>query len=249
MSSLPVRWFQSVCLKIQVIIVIFKGTTTYKSISHTVQYLSDIPPHPTVSVLPLTFPTSHASIIDRFREHLRSLNLVDPGKRKTVAMIDSITANPGVYMPWKEMVRICREEGVWSVVDAAHAIGQELDIELGKADPDFWVSVWLFISSVISTRFLYTPLFFFCRIVINGCMQNGRVQCSTCLKGQLCRSCYGSQSDILDGGKEPTHYQIDHPHVPYVQLSVRWDATSTALVSVRMFVVSFPNPQSLDIYR
>ena len=43
-----------------------------------------------------------------------------------IVVIDGITANPGALMPWQEMVRIAREEGVWSVVDAAHCIGQEV---------------------------------------------------------------------------------------------------------------------------
>jgi hypothetical protein len=30
---------------------------------------------------------------------------------------------------------------VWSVVDAAHSIGQEVGIDLGKVQPDLWVSV------------------------------------------------------------------------------------------------------------
>jgi hercynylcysteine S-oxide lyase len=58
-----------------------------------------------------------------------------------VAVIDSIVSNPGVLLPWKEMVQLCREEGVWSVIDAAHSIGQEVDLDLGKVKPDFWVSV------------------------------------------------------------------------------------------------------------
>lgn len=39
------------------------------------------------------------------------------------------------------MVQICKEEDVWSVVDAAHSIGQEVDLDLEAAKPDFWVSV------------------------------------------------------------------------------------------------------------
>jgi selenocysteine lyase/cysteine desulfurase len=30
---------------------------------------------------------------------------------------------------------------VWSVVDAAHAIGQQVDVNLSEIKPDFWVSV------------------------------------------------------------------------------------------------------------
>ena len=41
------------------------------------------------------------------------------------------------------MVQICKDEGVWSVIDAAHSIGQEVDLDLNNAKPDFWVSVSL----------------------------------------------------------------------------------------------------------
>ena len=47
-------------------------------------------------------------------------------KNKIVAVIDSIASMPGVLLPWQEMVKVCREEGVWSVVDAAHSLGQEV---------------------------------------------------------------------------------------------------------------------------
>lgn len=63
--------------------------------------------------------------------------------RKIVAVVDAIVSNPGVRLPWKEMVAICKDASVWSVVDAAHAIGQEVDINLSEARPDFWLSVSL----------------------------------------------------------------------------------------------------------
>ncbi|KAK2467381.1 hypothetical protein APHAL10511_000616 [Amanita phalloides] len=128
--------------------------TSYMSIYRTAQYISNIPPYPTLSILTLNFPLSHDEIVKLFREQVRSL---PPGKHR-VAIIDSIVSNPGVKMPWKEMVKICAEEGVLSVVDAAHSIGQELDINLAEAKPDFWVSnlhKWLFVTR--SCAALYIP--------------------------------------------------------------------------------------------
>jgi dTDP-4-amino-4,6-dideoxygalactose transaminase len=58
-----------------------------------------------------------------------------------VAVIDSIASNPGVLLPWKEMVNICREEGVWTIIDAAHSIGQERNIDVGASGCDFWTTV------------------------------------------------------------------------------------------------------------
>lgn len=90
---------------------------------------------------------SHPEIIDRFRESIKLIKASYPGtefsdvpsdsvlaqsggsnvkKNKFVAVIDSIVSNPGVLLPWKELVQICKEEGIWSVIDAAHSIGQEV---------------------------------------------------------------------------------------------------------------------------
>ena len=114
------------------------------------RYISDLPPHPSVSVFELNFPTTRASILQAFRMHLDALNaklqtaqqkIGDGAKLKIVAVIDTIASNPGVYLPWKEMVKLCRERGILTLVDAAHSIGQEPNIALSEVGPDFWVSV------------------------------------------------------------------------------------------------------------
>jgi hercynylcysteine S-oxide lyase len=124
---------------------------------------------------------SHADIAEAFRAKIRQLKATSPNTKfdilasdaslngksnRFVAIIDSIASNPGVYMPWKEMVKICKEEGVWSVIDAAHSIGQEvgsfsfdrhilmmghtqLHVNLSVVQPDFWVSnchKWLYVK-------------------------------------------------------------------------------------------------------
>lgn len=82
-----------------------------------------------------------------------------------MALFDSIVSTPGVLLPWREMVQICKDEHVWSVVDAAHSIGQELHLNLTEAGPDFWVSVcrlWLCYvplrSHTVSTELLQMAL-------------------------------------------------------------------------------------------
>ena len=127
------------------------ATTTYPALERAVQYINDLPPHPSVSVFQLNFPTTRASILQNFRVHVDTLSskvqakqreLGDGTKLKVVAFIDSIVSNPGIYVPWKEMVAICRERGILTVIDAAHSLGQEPSINLKEADPDFWISVW-----------------------------------------------------------------------------------------------------------
>jgi len=132
------------------------ATTTYLSMDRTVQYISDLPPHPSVSVFRLNFPTTRASVLKNFRVHVDDLSsklqakqreIGDGTKLKIIALIDSIVSNPGVHLPWKEMVAICRERGILTVVDAAHSLGQDSNINLKEADPDFWISVWLSLCS------------------------------------------------------------------------------------------------------
>ena len=77
---------------------------------------------------------TNAEIITSFREHLRTLPrpaaTAENPDPKIVCVVDSIVSNPGILLPWQEMVKICQEEGVYSVVDAAHSIGQEMNINL-----------------------------------------------------------------------------------------------------------------------
>ncbi|KAL1658475.1 pyridoxal phosphate-dependent transferase [Schizophyllum commune] len=61
---------------------------------------------------------------------------------KIVAIIDTISSNPGILNPWVDMVKIAKRHGALAVVDGAHSIGQEVDLKgkLKEADPDFFVS-------------------------------------------------------------------------------------------------------------
>ncbi|KAH9945380.1 PLP-dependent transferase [Epithele typhae] len=160
--------------------IIVGASTTYEAVSKTMQYLADRadPPRPTVAAVELIFPMAHTDIVAAFHTKIQALKAEhpnirftdvppispghspEPAKRqnKIVAVIDSIVSQPGVYLPWKEMAAVCREEGVWSVIDAAHSIGQELDINLSESKPDYWLSnchKWLFAKRACAM--LYVP--------------------------------------------------------------------------------------------
>ncbi|RPD74708.1 PLP-dependent transferase [Lentinus tigrinus ALCF2SS1-7] len=160
--------------------LIIGATTTYGAVSNTIRYLTDRSEQPRPSMLTIVynFPLTHAEIIELFRAKIQEAKQqhadiqftdvppLSPGydtdpaekKNKIVAVIDSITSNPGVLLPWKEMCRIAREEGVWTVIDAAHSIGQEQSINLSETKPDFWLSnchKWLFAKRGCAV--LYAP--------------------------------------------------------------------------------------------
>lgn len=119
------------------------ATTTYGPIERTMQYLGDRTeqPRPDVYAVVLQFPMSNAEIIDAYRAKIRELKQkysgrqynILPDQKETksgnrfVAVIDSISSMPGVLpIPWKELVKLCHEEGIWAIIDAAHSIGQEV---------------------------------------------------------------------------------------------------------------------------
>ncbi len=121
--------------------VIVICNTTYNSINKTAAYLSDIPPHPSVSQFSILFPTSHAEVSAAWRKHLASVRASAGPNAKIVAVIDGLISNPGCLLPWEDMTAACREQDVYSIVDAAHVIGQQVDINLDEVKPDFWISV------------------------------------------------------------------------------------------------------------
>jgi len=69
--------------------------------------------------------------------------LTEQGERpRIVVIVDALSSNPGLLMPWERVVEFCKShENVWTVVDAAHAIGQIIGIDLNKTQPDFFVTV------------------------------------------------------------------------------------------------------------
>lgn len=73
-----------------------------------------------------------------------------------MAVIDHTTSMPHMIIPVKELIRMCRDEGVDQVfVDAAHAIGS-IDIDVKDIGADFYVSnlhKWFFFPP--TAAFLY----------------------------------------------------------------------------------------------
>jgi len=69
--------------------------------------------------------------------------LTEQGERpKIVVIVDALSSNPGLLMPWERVVQFCKShENVRTLVDAAHAIGQIVGIDLNNTQPDFFISV------------------------------------------------------------------------------------------------------------
>ncbi|KAK4282620.1 hypothetical protein QN277_013976 [Acacia crassicarpa] len=103
----------------------------------------------------LPFPVhSNEEIITEFKKGLERGK--SNGGRVRLAILDHITSMPSIILPVRELIKICREQGVDQVfVDGAHAIGS-LHINIKEIGADFYVSnlyKWFF--SPPSVAFLH----------------------------------------------------------------------------------------------
>lgn len=86
----------------------------------------------------LQYPIEDEEIVRLFREAIE--NVQSQGKRVGLAMFDTVLTFPGARMPWEELVGVCKELGVLSLIDGAHGVGH-IDLKhLGTVEPDFFVS-------------------------------------------------------------------------------------------------------------
>ncbi|KAF7143166.1 hypothetical protein RHSIM_Rhsim05G0122700 [Rhododendron simsii] len=103
----------------------------------------------------MPFPiSSNEQIISEFRRALE--NGKSNGHKVRLAVIDHITSMPSVVIPVKELVEICRNEGVDHIfVDAAHGIGCT-KVDMKDIGADFYTSnlhKWFFCPPAVA--FLY----------------------------------------------------------------------------------------------
>jgi isopenicillin-N epimerase len=72
-----------------------------------------------------------------------------------LAVFDHISSSPGIILPIKDMIAICKAKGVPTLIDGAHAIGQ-VPLNMKEIGSDFYVSnchKWLY--SAKGSAFLY----------------------------------------------------------------------------------------------
>ncbi|KAM7479795.1 hypothetical protein LguiA_028008 [Lonicera macranthoides] len=103
----------------------------------------------------IPFPLkSETEIITQFQQALQ--NCKSNGTKIRLAVIDHITSMPSILIPVKELVKLCREQGVDRIfIDAAHAIGSA-EVDVKDIGADFYTSnlhKWFFCPP--SVAFLY----------------------------------------------------------------------------------------------
>ncbi|GAA5910560.1 hypothetical protein JCM8208_007642 [Rhodotorula glutinis] len=122
--------------------LMYFSTSIYNACERTLQYIVDTHPRLSLSLLPipLSYPLSHAALLDQVAAALDAANNDGTGRRVRLALIDAISAAPAVCVPYPALVALLRARGILSLVDAAHELGQLPHISLRDSEPDFWVS-------------------------------------------------------------------------------------------------------------
>ena len=116
--------------------VILHLSTIYGAIEKTIQYLCETTEVGNVNVA-VQYPIDDELLVSLFRGGIQSAK--SEGKTVKIAIFDTISSLPGVRVPWERLVEICKDEGVLSMVDGAHGVGQ-IELGLAKVQPDFFAS-------------------------------------------------------------------------------------------------------------
>lgn len=124
--------------------------TVYGAVEKTLVSLTETTPLQLRKVQ-YQFPISHDELVRKFLEVVASATA--EGLTVRVAVFDTIVSLPGVRFPFERLIEACRAEGILSVVDGAHGIGQ-IPLDLGALQPDFFTTnchKWVFFFFFFST--------------------------------------------------------------------------------------------------
>ncbi|KAL7273798.1 hypothetical protein RUND412_003325 [Rhizina undulata] len=115
----------------------------YGACGKAILYVEETTPAKAVKI-DVQFPINNEELVRVFRETVERES--KDGKVR-VAVFDTVVSLPGVRLPFEELVGVCKDLGVLSLVDAAHGIGH-LELDLGALDADFFVTnchKWLYV--------------------------------------------------------------------------------------------------------
>lgn len=113
-------------------------STIYGACGNTIEYVAEVHNYKVnPRDIQLEYPISDATLIQLFKNAIRASR--EAGRRPRLAVYDTISSVPGLRMPFEELTKLCKEEGIISVIDGAHGVGL-IPLDLSALDPDYFVS-------------------------------------------------------------------------------------------------------------
>lgn len=116
--------------------VVVTLSTTYGAIDHGLTSLADHRPLQ-VRKVDVGFPTTYQEIVSQFEATVAGIKA--EGLRPRLAVLETVVSIPAVRMPFEELLHVCHREGIMTLVDGAHSVGQ-FEVNLAKLQPDFFVA-------------------------------------------------------------------------------------------------------------
>jgi selenocysteine lyase/cysteine desulfurase len=119
--------------------VVLTLSTTYGAIDHAIASLAEAhhPPRWTTDKVEFEFPTTGQEIVAQFEATL--VRIKAKGLRPRLAVLETVVSIPAVRMPFEELMQVCQREGIMTLIDGAHSVGQ-FDVNLDVLQPDFFVA-------------------------------------------------------------------------------------------------------------
>ncbi|KAL2816718.1 pyridoxal phosphate-dependent transferase [Aspergillus granulosus] len=102
----------------------------------------------------LQFPTTHRDVLASFLETVDSIRR--EGLNPRMAIFDTIVSSNAQRLPFEALTEICRKEGIQSLIDGAHSVGQ-IALDLSRLQPDFFVTdchKWLFVPRACAVLYV-----------------------------------------------------------------------------------------------
>lgn len=123
--------------------IILCTDNAYQSVKYASEFIREYSNDKDVRVeyLTLKFPINNENdVIELYREFFKNKQNIK------LAIIDHITSPSAIVMPVNKLVELCRENGILSLIDGAHAPGQ-IPLNLRQLKADFYIGnlhKWLY---------------------------------------------------------------------------------------------------------
>lgn len=133
--------------------VIIYANTTYGACIKTIGFLKDF-----MGVIPyqvtLNYPMSSDEVVAVYAKAIEDAKALGQVK---MLFFDTVSSMPAFRLPWERLVKLAKDNGLLSMVDAAHCIGLLTNVSLDTVQPDFFVTnihKWFFAPTPAALLYL-----------------------------------------------------------------------------------------------